>query len=142
MNHRDLLLIPVLAAVAISALAPGPGRARDPGYPSQELLRQLQLDTIACGRDNLASDCDQARSTADPLLDHPRLSGNCKDSLWQISQEAVVVPRNDFQRRERLTAGASDMIRFCRQLNQPLRSPASAPRPQPSGRGFGLVPGS
>ncbi|MBE9172567.1 hypothetical protein IQ216_05540 [Cyanobium sp. LEGE 06143] len=142
MNRHDLLLVPALAALALTVLFQGPVRARDPDYPSQELLRQLQLDTIACGRDNLAPDCDQARSTADPLLDHPRLSGNCKDALWQISQDAVVVPRNDFQRRERLIGEATDMIRFCRQLSQPLRTTSPPSRPQAPGRGFGLVPGS
>ncbi len=142
MNRHAPLLVSALAVLALTALGQGPVRARDPDYPSQELLRQLQLDTIACGRDNLAPDCDQARSAADPLLDHPRLSGNCKDSLWLISQEAVVVPRNDFQRRERLIGEATDMIRFCRQLSQPLRGSSPTPRPQAPGRGFGLVPGS
>jgi hypothetical protein len=145
MARSSSWVLPTLVLLAAQAFGLGlavPARAEDPPYPSQELLRQLQLDTIGCGRDNSAAICAQARSTADPLLDHPRLSGNCKDALWQIGQEARVVPENSFQRRESLTGVANDVVRFCRQLSQPLRQASpSAPSGNPRS-GFGLVPGS
>jgi hypothetical protein len=132
----------LLAAQAVGLGAASPAWSRDPDYPSQEQLRQLQLDTIGCGRDNAADICARARAAADPLLDHPRLSGNCKDSLWQISQDARVVPQNSFQRREELTAIANDVVRFCRQMSQPLRGGSASPPPATPRSGFGLVPGS
>ncbi|MFO0138183.1 MAG: hypothetical protein ACK535_09220, partial [Cyanobacteriota bacterium] len=36
-------------------------------YPPPEIFRTLQLTTYACGRDNTASSCEQARLQADPL---------------------------------------------------------------------------
>ncbi|WP_157665485.1 hypothetical protein [Cyanobium sp. NIES-981] len=123
----------VLAAQALGLAAAASARSQDPPYPSQELLRQLQLDTIGCGRENRADLCDKARAAADPLLDHPRLSANCKDALWQIGLEARVAAQNSFQRRESLTAVAADVVAFCRPLTQPLGSsgserPAGNPR--------------
>jgi hypothetical protein len=76
----------------------------------------LQLTTYACGRDNTASSCEQARLQADPLLDHPRLPASCKDVLWKIRQKAVVAPSNSFERRDPIDAAANEVTVFCRQL--------------------------
>ncbi|MFQ6538677.1 MULTISPECIES: hypothetical protein [Aphanothece] len=136
-----LLMLASLGGLAVSA--PAVVIAKEPQYPSEELLRRLQLDTIACGRDNRREDCDKSRTTADPMLDNPLLSGSCKDALWTIGQQAVVASRNDFARRDALTDAANDMVRFCRRQTTPVK-PGSA---SPSGDkrrpgGFGLVPGS
>ena len=131
----------VLTALGLLAvLGMPPSRAGEPDYPSDEELRRLQLDTITCGRDNLEADCSQARAAADPLMDHPKLSGACKDALWQIGQDAVVAPQNSFQRRDGLTEVASRVVRLCRPLDQPIRSSGGSGQPQPPpGRGFGLI---
>lgn len=143
MARSASLLLSALAMLGTQALlalpAAPPAWSADPDYPSQELLRQLQLDIMACGRDNQAEACRKARDSADPLLDHPRLSGSCKDSLWQIGQEAVVVPENTYQRREALTNAANDVIRFCRQQDHPIRSGSNTPAASPRRSGFGFI---
>jgi hypothetical protein len=96
-------------------------QAQDPAYPTQQELRRLQLLTFDCARDNLPVPCEQARKTADPLLDHPRLPGSCKDSLWQIRQQAKVAPSNSFQRREQLDQIAVDMMNFCKANPRPVQ---------------------
>jgi hypothetical protein len=60
-------------AGSLTLLAPAATLAKDPPMPTAEELRQLQLLTLACGRDNTPEPCLQARQQADPLLDHPRL---------------------------------------------------------------------
>jgi hypothetical protein len=142
-RHVALPLLVLASLGGLTVAAPAAVIAGEPQYPSEEHLRRLQLDTIACGRDNRREDCDKARATADPMLDNPLLSGSCKDALWTIGQQAVVAARNDFARRDELTDAANDMIRFCRRQTTPVKPGAASPsgdnrRPG----GFGLVPGS
>lgn len=120
-----------LALPALLGLAPCSAvqaQLQDPPYPSREALRQLQLLTFTCGRDNQAGACEQARRQADGLLDHPRLPGSCKDSLWQIRDQAVVASSNSFSRRDRLDRVAVDMLRLCQVQARP-----STPAPEPAG---------
>lgn len=115
-----------LALAALLSLAPWtPGQAQlqDPPYPTRESLRQLQLLTFTCGRDNQAGACEQARRQADGLLDHPRLPGSCKDNLWQIREQAVVAGSNSFARRDRLDRVAVEMVRSCQIQARPAAPP-------------------
>ena len=138
-----LLVLMLLSVGGLAITHPAAVTAQEPDYPSEELLRRLQLETIACGRDNRREDCDKARATADPMLDNPLLSGTCKDRLWQIGQQAVVVPQNGFERREDLTRAANDMTRFCRRQTRTVNPSAQqAPGGKRPASGFGLVPGS
>lgn len=114
----------LLGGVLALAL-PAHSRLQDPPYPSREALRNLQLLVFTCGRDNQAAPCEDARRQADSLLDHPRLPGSCKDSLWQIQEQAVVASANSFGRRDRLDRTAVDMLRFCQ--DRGLGTPGAAP---------------
>ncbi|MFO8236665.1 MAG: hypothetical protein R6U00_00120 [Prochlorococcaceae cyanobacterium] len=132
-----------LAWLSALAAAP-PARAAEPPYPSREQLRDLQVLTFTCARDNERDDCDRARLQADPLLDHPRLSGLCKDALWTILEHGVVAPNNSFERRDRLDRAGEDLMRFCpRNPRSPARGSGaggSPPGPPPGG-GFRGLPG-
>ena len=110
-------------------------------YPPAAEFRSLQLTTLACGRDNDAVSCNKARAMADPLLDHPRLSASCKDSLWAIRQKAVASAANSRERRDAIDRAAKDVTQFCRQPTKPASasqgtegsgggSPSSAPAPR------------
>ena len=108
----------LLAASLLGALlTAGPARSgtTPETFPPPEVFRKLQLTAYACGRDNTASSCEQARSLADPLLDHPRLPASCKDVLWKIRQNAVAASSNSFERRDPIDAAANDVTVFCRQ---------------------------
>jgi hypothetical protein len=110
----------------------------DPAFPPASTFRSLQLTTLDCGRDNSSAPCERARAMADPLLDHPRLSGRCKDVLWDIRQKATVAPANSPQRREAIDASARDVTVFCRQQGKAPPKPAAG-EPKPQGRGgFGF----
>jgi hypothetical protein len=104
--------LPLLQTAGLRAAAATP--AADV-FPPPETFRSLRLLTLACGRDNTAEPCDQARAVADPLLDHPRLPASCKDALWEIRQRARVAPTNSFQRRDPIDKAAEDVKAFCRQ---------------------------
>ncbi|MEB3354137.1 MAG: hypothetical protein VKM34_07870 [Cyanobacteriota bacterium] len=123
----------VTAITAVTAPSPVLAQLRDPPYPSRDSLRQLQLLTFTCSRDNQPAACEQARQMADPLLDHPRLSGSCKDSLWQIRQQATVAPANSFSRRDQLDRLAVQMLRSCQTTPQPV-APTAPSRPGPPGQ--------
>lgn len=123
--------------LALMVLLAGPaGAAPASPYPPASQFRSLQLLTLACGRDNDAASCDKARTMADPLLDHPRLSASCKDSLWAIRQRAIVASTNSRDRRDAIDRAAKDVTVFCR---QPAR-PASASGSGAGGTGGGSSP--
>lgn len=90
-------------------------------YPPAGTFRKLQLITLACGRENTAEACDQARRQADPLLDHRRLSGSCKDALWQIRQLAVAAPANSLERRDPIDKAAREVTVLCRPPAAPAK---------------------
>jgi hypothetical protein len=120
-----------------SLLAGAPLRAGETPYPAATLFQDIQRDTLSCGRDNTASSCDRARSLADPLLDHPRLSSSCKDALWAVRQRAVAAPSNSLARRDPIDSASRDIGAFCRQPSRPA-APAAAPTgPDPSPLKFG-----
>ena len=129
-----------LALLALIGPASGlRAAASDPPLPPASGFRSLQLTTLDCGRENSSVPCDRARSMADPLLDHPRLSGRCKDVLWEIRQRATVAPTNSIQRREAINASARDLTVFCNpQIRKTEKPAASPPAASPSGGGFGF----
>ena len=105
-------------------------------YPSADQWRQLQLTVLECGRENTAASCDLARSTADPLLDHPQLPATCKDTLWTIRDQAVVASSNSYARRERLNNAASELIPLCRER---IGSPTKNNKPDQGGKTNNLI---
>jgi hypothetical protein len=125
-----------------SALVSAPGLTADlyVPFPSEESLKELQLITIACARDNTPESCAKSRELADPLMDHPRLPASCKDLIWSIVQNAKPAARNSYQRREVLSDPAQRMLLVCRsmELTKPEAQQPQAPDSQKkSGFGFG-----
>ena len=69
-------------------------------WPSKDQLRSIELAAYACSRDNSTEACARVRQLADPLMDHSRLPGLCKDVLWSLMDEAKVANSNDFRRKD------------------------------------------
>ncbi len=132
------LLISLLGVVTLqhpAAIAQSSGRTDPAAFPPTELFRDLQLKTIACGRDNSPEPCQQARAIADPLMDHPRLPASCKDTLWNIRERAVVVSKNSYERRETLNRDATDVMVLCKPATKPLGSGGQQANPEPKKQG-------
>lgn len=106
-------------------------------FPPNQLFRELQLSTIACGRENTAVPCEKARGMADPLLDHPKLPASCKDTLWDIRERAVVASKNSYDRRETLNRDSSDLIALCKPATKPVGSGNQAPKTEEKKGGLG-----
>ena len=135
-----------LAAALLSSSACLVGAAeplRAQGYvlfPSAESLREVQLVTIACARENSEERCKAARDLADPLLDHPRLPASCKDLLWSITERARTASSNSFERRAAMTDPAERILLVCRSAEKPApdpKGPGASPEKKKSGFGFG-----
>jgi len=123
------LLLALVSLVLAAPLQPAQAQARqqDPAFPSEQELRDLQQLVFACGRENSSGPCEQARRRADPLLDHPRLPGSCKDVLWQIREQAVVGSSNSFSRRDQLDRVGLDLLRICQQRRPQTATPSASP---------------
>jgi hypothetical protein len=118
---------------AVVLLAAPAGAQTASLYPPASTFRSLQLTTLACGRDNDVASCDKARAMADPLLDHPRLSATCKDSLWTIRQKAIAATTNSPERRDAIDRAAKDVTVFCRQPDRPATTGSGSGSPGSGG---------
>lgn len=101
-------------------------------FPPASVFRELQLITLACGRENSEDPCARARGRADELLDHPLLPVSCKDTLWTITERATVAPANSFERRSGIDRAAKDLTVLCRSMES---------RSAPQGDGTPAAPG-
>ena len=102
---RALLLL----AIASPVIAAEPYEL----WPSQDQLRSIELAAYACSRDNSTEACARVSQLADPLMDHSRLPGLCKDLLWSLMNEAKVANTNDFRRQDAITNTARRIPRVC-----------------------------
>ena len=109
-------LIPHLAGSSLQAGTPTPPTYPPDVFPPASVFRTLQLTTLACGRENVADRCAEARRQADPLLDHPRLPARCKDVLWSIRNLAVEASTNSLARRDPIDQVAGEVTIACRQV--------------------------
>ena len=145
--HQPLL---ISRAKAVSLLALGPallslgsptvhaqqaGRLNPAVFPPSQLFREIQLETMACGRENSAAACDKARALADPLMDHPLLSAACKDTAWSIRERAVVATKNSYARREALNSNASELVARCKPATKPLGTGDQSSKDEPKKSG-------
>ena len=109
MKFPPLIRIGLVVALAAPASAVEPYEA----WPSQEQLRAIEKAAYACSRDNTAEACAHVRHLADPLMDHSRLPGRCKDVLWMLMDQAKVAKTNDFRRKDAITNTARRIQRVC-----------------------------
>ena len=99
----------LLLAMASPVIAAEP----DEPWPSKDQLRSIEQAAYACSRENSAEACEGLRQLADPLMDHSRLPGLCKDVLWSLMDEAKVANTNDFRRQDAITNTARRIPRVC-----------------------------
>ena len=99
----------LLLAVASPVVAAEPYEP----WPSKDQLRSIEQAAYACSRENSAEACEGLRQLADPLMDHSRLPGLCKDVLWSLMGEAKVASTNDFRRQDAITNTARRIQRVC-----------------------------
>ena len=129
------LRIALRAGVGVAALSLRSAGLTAPyvPFPAQDTFRKLQLEALACARDNTAAPCDQTRALANPLLDHPRLPASCKDLIWSILQNARPGASNSFARREGIADPAGRLLLVCRSAEKP---PQANPTPAKPGGGL------
>jgi hypothetical protein len=101
-----VLLLLAMASPAMAA-------ERYEAWPSKDQLRGIEQAAYACSRDNSTEACARVRVLADPLMDHSRLPGLCKDVLWSLMDEAKVANTNDFRRQDSITNTARRIPRVC-----------------------------
>ena len=110
-NMKIFSLICIGLALALAA-ATTAAEPYEP-WPSKDQLRSIEQAAYACSRDNSTQACRLVRQLADPLMDHSRLPGLCKDVLWSLMDEAKVANTNDFRRKDAITNIARRIARVC-----------------------------
>ena len=101
----------------ISALMAVPsGLQAQPVYvplPTRDALREIELQAYACSRENASEPCERTKTLSNPLMDHPRLSAACKDTVWELLQVATVVASNNYKRRDSIDSPARRLTVVC-----------------------------
>ena len=92
-----------------------PATAAEPyeSWPTKGQLRSIEQAAYACSRGNSTQACTLVRQLADPLMNHSRLPGLCKDVVWSLMDEAKVANSNDFRRKDAITNAARRIPRVC-----------------------------
>ena len=96
-------------------------------WPSKDQLQGIERAAYTCSRDNTTEACARVRQLADPLMDHPRLPGLCKDVLWSLMDEAKAASTNDFRRKDTITNTARRIPRVC---SEPVKKKEKPKSPQ------------
>ena len=99
----------LLLCIATPVIAAEPNEP----WPSKDQLQSIEHAAYACSRDNSTEACARVRKLADPLMDHFRLPGLCKDVLWSLMNEAKVASTNDFRRKDTITNTARRIPKVC-----------------------------
>ena len=113
-----LLLLLCITSPAIAAEAYVP-------WPSKDQLQGIEHAAYACSRDNTTEACARVRQLADPLMDHPRLPGLCKDVLWSLMDEAKAASTNNYRRKDTITNTARRIPRVCAEPVKKKEKPKS-----------------
>jgi len=123
-------LIRALLSLGLMSIASTVRAQGSVAYPTMETLREVQLAALACARENTSDTCRQARKLADPLMDHPRLPGGCKDTLWAITQTAKPASSNTLARRDAIGDPAGRLLLVCRSSEKPVSGKSDTEKPQ------------
>jgi hypothetical protein len=107
------LFQPTRALLLLALAAPVQSADTYVPWPNQEQLKEIQNAAFSCSRENNTANCSRTRQLADPLMDHPLLPGLCKDVLWNLMEQAVVVPNNTYKRRDAIDNPARRIGRVC-----------------------------
>ena len=94
-------------------------------WPSKDQLRNIEQAAYACSRDNSMEACAQVRQLADPLMDHSRLPGLCKDVLWTLMDQSKAATNNDYRRKDSITNTARRIPRVCAEPVKKKEKPKS-----------------
>ena len=121
MKCPHLIRIGLALAVAAPAMAAEPNEP----WPSKDQLRSIEQAAYACSRENSTRACARVLQLADPLMDHSRLPGLCKDVLWSLMDEARVASTNNFRRKDAITNTARRITRVCAEPVMKKETPKS-----------------
>ena len=126
-----LRLSPLLLGLAILAPCAVRAQLKYVPFPTKSELRSLQLLAYACSRENTVDTCTRTSEIANPLMDHPRLPAACKDTLWELLQEAKPATTNSYKRRDSIDSPARRLTVVCADPEKPSKpnSPPSAGSP-------------
>ena len=140
MKLLRLWRLPRVMAAGLCCMAGGLLRAEAAPlipFPSPDSLRQVQLAALACARENSSESCNRAKQLGDPLLDHPRLTANCKDLIWEMLAKAQPATSNSFSRRQAISDPAERLLLVCRSNEKPETAEPPAAQPSSGGINFG-----
>jgi hypothetical protein len=119
--------LPALISVLVAMPAGLQAQPVDLPLPTRDALREIELQAYACSRENISEPCERTKTLSNPLMDHPRLSAACKDTVWELLQVATVVPSNNYKRRDSIDSPARRLTVVCG-AQKPAQPASPAPR--------------
>ena len=115
----------LLSAAASLLLVPTAVMAQPQGDPLAEPLTRDELKPtyfaiVECARRNQEPGCRAARELADELMDRPFVTALCKDTAYEVTQQAKTAETNSFERKDELVRLARDTMDLCKGKEDPI----------------------
>ena len=113
-----------LSAAASLVLVPIAAIAQPQVDPLAEPLTRDELKPtyfaiVECARRNQEPGCRAARELADELMDRPFVTALCKDTAYEVTQQAKTAETNSFERKDELVRLARDTMDLCKGKEDP-----------------------
>ena len=109
----SLLLVPI-AAIAQPQVDP----LAEP--LTRDELKPTYFAIVECARRNQEPGCRAARELADELMDRPFVTALCKDTAYEVTQQAKTAETNTFERKDELVRLARDTMDLCKGKEDPI----------------------
>ena len=114
----------LLSAAAIALVFPTAAFAEPQIDPlaqplTRDELKPAYFAIVECARRNQEPGCLAARQLADELMDRPFVTALYKDTAFAVTQQAVTVESNTFDRKDRLVRQARDIMDLCKGKEDP-----------------------
>ena len=118
-NAAAMAVVPLLSLIA------GSGLAQTSTAPLAEPLTRDELKPtyfaiVECARRNQEPGCRAARELADELMDRPFVTALCKDTAYEVTQQAKTAETNSFERKDELVRLARDTMDLCKGKEDPI----------------------
>ena len=114
-----------LSAAASLLLVPIAAMAQPQVDPLAEPLTRDELKPtyfaiVECARRNQEPGCQAARELADELMDRPFVTALCKDTAYEVTQQAKTAETNSCERKDELVRLARDTMDLCKGKEDPI----------------------
>ena len=122
MPEKKIQLVSLTALILLGMIQTNVrGNTRFIEIPTEKEIYEIQIQAYDCSIKNTQLPCNKAMEMINPLMDNPRLTSACKDTVWQLLHSLKKSSTNDFYRKDSIEIPAKKLSSLC--IRQKKREP-------------------